>query len=151
MRASGAKNAALPILAAGLLTDAPVTIRNVPKLHDVTTMIRLLSRMGVVVTTGEGGACRVDAGKLGEAVAPYDLVKTMRASIPASPLLRVTARRGCRCLALRDRRAPVNLRGQARGHGRQHLDRGRIYPPGWTPGRRADRAGHRDGHALKTS
>ena len=111
VRASGAKNAALPILAAGLLTDAPVTIRNVPKLHDVTTMIRLLSRMGVVVTTGEGGAYKVDAGKLGEAVAPYDLVKTMRASILVlGPLLarhgeaRVSLPGGCAIGA-----RPVNL------------------------------------------
>ena len=81
VRASGAKNAALPILAAGLLTDRPVTIRNVPKLHDVTTMIRLLGRMGVAVTLDEGGEARVDASGLREAVAPYDLVKTMRASI----------------------------------------------------------------------
>jgi len=81
VRASGAKNAALPILAAGLLTDAPVTIRNVPQLHDVRTMIGLLDRMGVAVTAGEGGDVRVDAGAIGEAVAPYELVKTMRASI----------------------------------------------------------------------
>ena len=81
VRASGAKNAALPILAAGLLTDRPITISNVPKLHDVTTMIRLLGRMGVAVTADAGGEVRVDAGGLREAVAPYDLVKTMRASI----------------------------------------------------------------------
>jgi 5-enolpyruvylshikimate-3-phosphate synthase len=108
VRASGAKNAALPILAAGLLTDAPVTIRNVPKLHDVTTMIRLLGRMGVAVTVGDGGEVQVDAGKLGEAVAPYDLVKTMRASILVlGPLL---ARHGEARVSLpgrlRDRRAP---------------------------------------------
>src|SRR5687768_16827024 len=81
VRASGAKNAALPILAAGLLADAPVTVRNVPGLHDVKTMIRLLSRMGVAVAESAGGTVRVDAGRLGEAVAPYELVKTMRASI----------------------------------------------------------------------
>jgi UDP-N-acetylglucosamine 1-carboxyvinyltransferase len=81
VRASGAKNAALPILAAGLLADAPVTVRNVPALHDVKTMIRLLAGMGVAVTEGEGGSVRVDAGRLKDAVAPYDLVKTMRASI----------------------------------------------------------------------
>ena len=64
-----------------MLTDRPVTIRNVPKLHDVTTMIRLLGRMGVAVTAGDGGVVQVDAGRLADAVAPYDLVKTMRASI----------------------------------------------------------------------
>ncbi len=81
MRASGAKNAALPILAAGLLTDAPLTIGNVPRLHDVTTMLRLLGRMGVAVAADDGGAVRVNAGGLNEAIAPYELVKTMRASI----------------------------------------------------------------------
>ncbi len=81
VRASGAKNAALPVLAAGLLTDSPVVIHNVPKLHDVTTMIRLLSRMGVEVAAGDDGVVRVNAGGLREAVAPYELVKTMRASI----------------------------------------------------------------------
>jgi len=111
VRASGAKNAALPILAAGLLTDAPVTIRNVPQLHDVTTMIRLLGRMGVPVTAGEGGEVRVDAGHLSEAVAPYELVKTMRASILVlGPLLarhgeaRVSLPGGCAIGA-----RPVNL------------------------------------------
>ncbi|HEU5467998.1 MAG TPA: UDP-N-acetylglucosamine 1-carboxyvinyltransferase [Steroidobacteraceae bacterium] len=81
VRASGAKNAALPILAAALLSEAPITIRNVPALHDVKTMVRLLGRMGVAVTRDEHGAVRVDAGRIGEAVAPYELVKTMRASI----------------------------------------------------------------------
>jgi len=111
VRASGAKNAALPILAAGLLTDAPVTIRNVPQLHDVRTMIRLLGRMGVPVTAGEGGEVRVDAGNLSEAVAPYELVKTMRASILVlGPLLarhgeaRVSLPGGCAIGA-----RPVNL------------------------------------------
>ena len=81
VRASGAKNAALPILAAGLLTDLPVTVRNVPQLHDVTTMIRLLACMGAAATAGAGSEVRIDGGGLKEAVAPYELVKTMRASI----------------------------------------------------------------------
>ena len=81
MRASGAKNAALPILAAGLLADAPVTIGNVPHLHDVTTMIELLGRMGVAVTVGDRMRVEVDARGLDTPVAPYELVKTMRASI----------------------------------------------------------------------
>ena len=71
VRASGAKNAALPILAAGLLTDRPLTLRNVPDLHDVTTMLRLLDRMGVSATAAGGGEVRVDASGLAEAVAPY--------------------------------------------------------------------------------
>jgi UDP-N-acetylglucosamine 1-carboxyvinyltransferase len=81
VRASGAKNAALPILAAALLTDRPLTLRNVPRLHDVRTMIRLLARMGAAAKAGADGEVRVDGGGLKEAVAPYDLVKTMRASI----------------------------------------------------------------------
>ena len=81
VRASGAKNAALPILAAGLLTDRPLTVRNVPQLHDVRTMIRLLARMGAAAEAGADGEVRVNGSGLKEAVAPYDLVKTMRASI----------------------------------------------------------------------
>jgi UDP-N-acetylglucosamine 1-carboxyvinyltransferase len=81
VRASGAKNAALPILAAGLLADEPVTIGNVPHLHDVTTMIELLGRMGVRVTVGDGMRVEVDASEVTTPVAPYELVKTMRASI----------------------------------------------------------------------
>jgi UDP-N-acetylglucosamine 1-carboxyvinyltransferase len=111
VRASGAKNAALPILAAGLLADSPVSIGNVPKLHDVTTMIRLLGRMGVAVTTAEGARVEVDARGLGEPVAPYELVKTMRASILVlGPLLarhgeaRVSLPGGCAIGA-----RPVNL------------------------------------------
>jgi len=81
VRTSGAKNAALPILAAGLLSDGPVTIANVPHLKDVTTMIALLSRMGVSVTVDEKMRVEVDPTSIREYVAPYDLVKTMRASI----------------------------------------------------------------------
>ncbi len=81
VRASGAKNAALPILAAGLLADAPVTVGNIPHLHDVTTMIELLGRMGVGVTVGDGMQVEVDPRGLTTPVAPYELVKTMRASI----------------------------------------------------------------------
>jgi UDP-N-acetylglucosamine 1-carboxyvinyltransferase len=81
VRISGAKNATLPILAAGLLASEPVTICNVPHLRDVTTTIELLGRMGVGVTIAEGLRIEVDAGSLRECFAPYDLVKTMRASI----------------------------------------------------------------------
>ena len=81
VRISGAKNAALPILAAGLLADGPVSIGNVPHLHDVTTMIELLARMGVTVTLNEHMRVEVDATTLRETFAPYELVKTMRASI----------------------------------------------------------------------
>jgi UDP-N-acetylglucosamine 1-carboxyvinyltransferase len=81
VRISGAKNAALPILAAGLLADGTVSIGNVPHLHDVTTMIELLARMGVTVTLNERMRVEVDATTLKETFAPYELVKTMRAAI----------------------------------------------------------------------
>ena len=81
VRISGAKNASLPILAAGLLADEPVSIGNVPHLQDVTTMIELLGRMGATVTLDERMQVEVDSRSLDKPVAPYDLVKTMRASI----------------------------------------------------------------------
>ena len=81
VRVSGAKNAALPILAATLLASEPVAIGNVPHLQDVTTMIELLGRMGVTVTVDERMNVEVDANTLRQPIAPYDLVKTMRASI----------------------------------------------------------------------
>ena len=81
VRISGAKNAALPILAAALLPDEPVRIGNVPHLHDVTTMVRLLRCLGAGVTVGDGMRVEVDPRTSREFVAPYELVKTMRASI----------------------------------------------------------------------
>jgi UDP-N-acetylglucosamine 1-carboxyvinyltransferase len=81
VRISGAKNAALPILAATLLVDGPVTIGNVPHLQDVTTTNELLGRMGVTVTIDERMRVTVDAATINNLVAPYELVKTMRASI----------------------------------------------------------------------
>ncbi len=81
VRISGAKNATLPILAGALLADGPVTVANVPHLHDVTTMIELLGRMGAGVTVDERMAIEVDPRQIKETFAPYDLVKTMRAAI----------------------------------------------------------------------
>jgi UDP-N-acetylglucosamine 1-carboxyvinyltransferase len=81
VRISGAKNAALPILAATLLVDGSVTIGNVPHLRDVTTTNQLLGRMGVSVTIDEKMRVTVDAATIRDCVAPYELVKTMRASI----------------------------------------------------------------------
>ena len=78
---SGAKNAALPILAAAILTDQPVIIGNVPHLRDVRTTIELLCRMGVEVTAHEPMRLTVDAANIHECSAPYELVKTMRASV----------------------------------------------------------------------
>ena len=77
---SGAKNAALPILAATLLADTPVLLRNVPHLNDVTTTFKLLRRMGVEVTLHDDRV-EIDSRKVTELIAPYELVKTMRASI----------------------------------------------------------------------
>ena len=81
VKISGAKNAALPILAATLLAQEKVTIRNVPHLKDVTTMLSLLQMMGVEVTVDDNLTVEIDAGNVNKFEAPYDLVKTMRASI----------------------------------------------------------------------
>ena len=81
VRASGAKNAALPILAACLLTSDPVVLHNVPDLADVKTMVKLLSGMGVAVEKTGPSDYRLSAASVTGTEAPYDLVKTMRASI----------------------------------------------------------------------
>ncbi len=78
---SGAKNAALPILTAALLTDEPLIINNVPHLRDVSTMLNLLMQMGVTTSPDEKGGVELRAGKITDPVAPYELVKTMRASV----------------------------------------------------------------------
>ncbi len=77
---SGAKNAALPILCAALLTAEPVTFTNVPQLKDIGTLLELLGQMGVKVAR-DGSTVTLDAGSLDNPVAPYEMVKTMRASI----------------------------------------------------------------------
>ena len=85
---SGAKNAALPELCAALLTDQPVTLTNVPRLQDVATMLKLIRNMGVTVERHDDGTVRLNAGTLTLPEAPYELVKTMRASVLAlGPLL----------------------------------------------------------------
>lgn len=81
VRISGAKNAALPILAATLLADSPVTVGNIPHLHDITTTMELLGRMGVELIVDEKMNIIVDPTSIREFYAPYELVKTMRASI----------------------------------------------------------------------
>ena len=80
VRISGAKNAALPILCAALLTAEPLTLTNVPDLHDIQTMLRLLEQMGVKVAQ-DGDTLTLDASGLNNPAAPYEMVKTMRASI----------------------------------------------------------------------
>jgi UDP-N-acetylglucosamine 1-carboxyvinyltransferase len=81
VRASGAKNAALPALAASLLTDAPVTLDEVPDLADVNTMALLLGGMGVSIERPAPSRMVLDASRVRSTEAPYDLVRTMRASI----------------------------------------------------------------------
>ncbi|MEQ8857341.1 MAG: UDP-N-acetylglucosamine 1-carboxyvinyltransferase [Pseudomonadales bacterium] len=88
LRISGAKNAALPILAATVLTEEAVVLDNLPHLHDVTTMLELLGCLGVGVVVDEKMRVEVCASKLGQLRAPYELVKTMRASfVVMGPLL----------------------------------------------------------------
>jgi UDP-N-acetylglucosamine 1-carboxyvinyltransferase len=115
LRISGAKNAALPILAATLLADEPVTVANLPHLHDITTMIELLGCMGVDLTVDERMSIEVDARTIRECAAPYELVKTMRASILVlGPTLarhgeaRVSFPGGC---AIGSRPVDLHLRG----------------------------------------
>jgi UDP-N-acetylglucosamine 1-carboxyvinyltransferase len=81
IRISGAKNAALPILAATLLAEGPMVIGNVPHLHDITTTMELLGRMGCSLTVDERMHIEVDTSTIKEFFAPYELVRTMRASI----------------------------------------------------------------------
>ena len=80
-RISGAKNAALPILAASLLTEEPLTVTNVPHLRDVTTMLNLLAQMGVAISMDERLGVELTAQRITSPIAPYELVKTMRASV----------------------------------------------------------------------
>lgn len=111
VRISGAKNAALPILASTLLANAPMRVGNVPHLQDVTTTIGLLGRMGVGITVDERMGIEIDPTSINSFSAPYELVKVMRASILVlGPLLakygeaEVSLPGGC---AIGDR--PVNL------------------------------------------
>ncbi|WP_078085719.1 UDP-N-acetylglucosamine 1-carboxyvinyltransferase [Microbulbifer mangrovi] len=81
LKISGAKNSALPILAATLLADGPVQIHNLPHLNDITTMITLLRCMGTEITIDEKLGVEIDPRSVNDLTAPYELVKTMRASI----------------------------------------------------------------------
>jgi len=115
IRISGAKNAALPILMGALLSDSPVRIGNVPHLHDITTTLELLGRMGVTITVDERSGVVIDPSTLTDTEAAYDLVKTMRASILVlGPLLAkfgtadVSLPGGC---AIGSRPVDLHLRG----------------------------------------
>ncbi len=117
IRISGAKNAVLPILAASLLADSPMRIGNVPHLHDVTTTMELLGRMGVSLTLDERMNIEIDTSTIKTFIAPYELVKTMRASILVlGPLLtrfgqaEVSLPGGC---AIGTRPVDLHLRGLA--------------------------------------
>ena len=114
VRVAGAKNAALPILTAALLTASPVRISNVPDLNDVRTMVKLLERMGVKASAGEHEV-ELQAFAITEPFAPYELVKTMRASILAlGPLTarfgeaRVSLPGGC---AIGERPVDLHIKG----------------------------------------
>ncbi|MCX4187952.1 UDP-N-acetylglucosamine 1-carboxyvinyltransferase [Methylophaga sp. OBS4] len=115
IRISGAKNAALPILMGALMADSPVRIGNVPHLHDITTTLELLGRMGVTLTVDERSGVVIDPATLTDTEAAYDLVKTMRASILVlGPLLAkygkadVSLPGGC---AIGSRPVDLHLRG----------------------------------------
>ena len=81
IRISGAKNSSLPILAATLLADAPVKVGNLPHLQDITTMIELLGQMGIELIIDDKLGVEVESNTIKHFDAPYELVKTMRASV----------------------------------------------------------------------
>jgi len=115
VRISGAKNAVLPIMAASLLAESPVTIENVPHLQDVTTTMELLGGMGAELTVSDKMEVEIDTRSVDRLVAPYDLVRTMRASILVlGPMLarfhqaRVSLPGGC---AIGSRPVDIHLEG----------------------------------------
>ena len=136
---SGAKNAALPELCAALLTADPVELRNVPRLQDVSTMLKLIRNMGVAVQQGDDGCVRIDASGLSTPEAPYELVKTMRASVLAlGPLLArfgeatVSLPGGC---AIGSRPVDQHIKGMAAMGAEIVVEHGYMIaklPAGWT-------------------
>ena len=130
VRVAGAKNAALPILAAALLTAQPMRITNVPQLNDVRTMVALLKRMGVAGAAG-AGEVELDAANVTEPFAPYELVKTMRASILAlGPLVarfgeaRVSLPGGC---AIGERPVDLHIKGLVAMGAKVAIEKGYIH------------------------
>ncbi len=130
VRVAGAKNAALPILAATLLTAQPMRVTNVPQLNDVRTMVALLKRMGVEAVAG-AGEVELDASKVTEPFAPYELVKTMRASILAlGPLTarfgeaRVSLPGGC---AIGERPVDLHIKGLVAMGAKVAIEQGYIH------------------------
>ncbi len=136
---SGAKNAALPELCACLLTGEPVTLLNVPRLQDVSTMLKLIRNMGVSADRTEAGVVSVNAGALTSPQAPYELVKTMRASVLAlGPLLarfgeaKVSLPGGC---AIGSRPVDQHIKGLTAMGAEIVVEHGYILaklPQGWT-------------------
>ncbi|MBY0455067.1 MAG: UDP-N-acetylglucosamine 1-carboxyvinyltransferase [Burkholderiaceae bacterium] len=136
---SGAKNAALPELCAALLTAEPVTLTNVPRLQDVATMLKLIRNMGVVAERDDNGGVRMDASGLSNPEAPYELVKTMRASVLAlGPLLarfgqaRVSLPGGC---AIGSRPVDQHIKGLQAMGAEISVEHGYMIaklPTGWT-------------------
>ena len=138
VRISGAKNSALPILAATLLAEGPMMVGNLPHLHDITTMLELLGRMGVSVAINEDMSVETICGELNSLVAPYDLVRTMRASILVlGPMLarygeaEVSLPGGC---AIGSRPVDLHLRGMEALGAKVEVMEG--YVKAWVPGGR---------------
>ncbi|MCH9674843.1 MAG: UDP-N-acetylglucosamine 1-carboxyvinyltransferase [Gammaproteobacteria bacterium] len=131
IRISGAKNAALPILASTLLADGPVKIGNLPHLHDITTTMELLGQMGVDLTLDERMSITVDTSVADNFYAPYELVKTMRASILVlGPLLArfgkatVSLPGGC---AIGQRPVNLHIQGLAKMGAEISVDGGYVH------------------------
>lgn len=131
IRVSGAKNAALPILASTLLADGVVTVGNIPHLHDITTTMELLGRMGVELVVDERMNIEVDSSSIKEFFAPYELVKTMRASILVlGPLVSrfgealVSLPGGC---AIGSRPVNLHIRGLAKMGAEVSVENGFIH------------------------
>ena len=127
---SGAKNAALPILCTALLTSEPMHFTNVPHLNDISTMLRLIGQMGVVVAMDGNDALTLDSTGLNNPFAPYDMVKTMRASILVlGPLLarcgeaRVSLPGGC---AIGARPVDQHIKGLQAMGAEIHVEQGYI-------------------------
>lgn len=137
---SGAKNAALPILCASLLTSDALHFRNVPRLNDISTMLRLIEQMGVAVTLGGPGALTLDSGGLNNPLAPYEMVKTMRASILVlGPLLarcgeaKVSLPGGC---AIGARPVDQHIKGLQAMGAKIHVENGYVLAHVDTPSKR---------------
>jgi UDP-N-acetylglucosamine 1-carboxyvinyltransferase len=130
IKISGAKNAALPILAGSILSNSPIQISNIPHLQDVTTIVSLLGQMGADITLDERSNIEVNAGKLASVHAPYELVRTMRASVLVlGPLLsrfgeaEVSLPGGC---AIGTRPVDQHLKGMQAMGAEMHIENGYI-------------------------